>query len=243
MVNEVIERHGWRGQDWGVTLWQAWERRAEMWTAWARKPGHDGFWDGTWPELRAVLPQRACTALDVGCGEGRSARALARLGHRVVAVERSGSLASAARHHDEPIAVVNADAGRLPVPTSSVDLVVGCMLLIDVDDLDAVVSEMARVLRVGGHACVALVHPLASAALVTEPDVAGGGASYLDERRYQDRRERDGMVMTFESVHRPLGRYLTVFLEAGLAVDGVREFGENPIPWLLVMRFKRATGA
>ena len=53
-----------------------WSRAARDWIAWARAPGHDAFWHYRAGARRADRP-RPGAALDVGCGEGRVARAAA----------------------------------------------------------------------------------------------------------------------------------------------------------------------
>src|SRR5438552_16140661 len=80
----------------GMTLSHHWERHAKAWIAWSRSSPHDGFWDGTWPELRAVLPPPHGLVVDVGCGEGRLSRKLQPLGYDVVALDRSPTLIRAA---------------------------------------------------------------------------------------------------------------------------------------------------
>lgn len=224
-----------------VTLWEAWEDRADAWTEWARRPGHDGFWDGTWPELSAVIPTQPRFVIEIGCGEGRVGRQLLEHGHRVVGVERSPTLALAARRHPTHLAVLQADAARLPIQDCCADVAVACMSLQDVDDLGAVVEEAWRVLRPHGCLCVALVHPFATAQdpSTIHTQLPMVTAPYLNERRFEDHVERDGLAMTFVSMHRPLSRYLSAFFSAGFVVEALREFGAKPIPWLMVMRLKR----
>ena len=67
-------------------------------------------------------------------------------------------------------------------------------------------------------------------------EVARVTQPYLVERRFEDHVERDGLEMTFVSMHRPLSTYLTVFASVGLMLQALREFGPNPVPWLLVAR-------
>ena len=222
-----------------MSLADAWEANAGEWIAWARSPDHDEFWDGTWPELRAVLPEPAGLTIDVGCGEGRASRRLMAAGHTVVAVERSPTLARAARSGTPRVNVVRGDAAALPFQDGSAGVVMACMVLQDVDDLDRTSTEIARVLRPGGSLCLAIVHPFASA---QDPAAFRTGeplpitAPYLVERRYRDRAVRDGLSMTFVSDHRPLSRYVGALASAGLAITALREFGARPIPWLLVCR-------
>jgi SAM-dependent methyltransferase len=224
-----------------VTLGDAWETHAQDWIAWARSPDHDGFWDGTWPELCAVLPQPEGLVIEIGCGEGRVGRALLGRGYAVVGIERSATLVDAAGHATPPITVIRADAARLPLSDGVASMVVACMSLHDVDDLHGAIVEASRVLRPGGDFCVAMVHPFASAQDPStmhthHPTVT---ESYLRERRFEDRVERDGLAMTFVSAHRPLSAYMSAFAEGGLMLTALREFGTKPIPWLLVARLQK----
>ncbi len=44
--------------------------------------------------------------------------------------------------------------------------------------------------------------------------------SYLAGRRTEDHMERDGLAMTFSSMHRPLSRYLSEFFAPGAPMNG-----------------------
>jgi 2-polyprenyl-6-hydroxyphenyl methylase/3-demethylubiquinone-9 3-methyltransferase len=84
--------------------------------------------------------------LDVGCGGGLLAPLVH--GYRHVGVDVTESaLAVAAAHGVEPH---HADAAALPFPAESFDVVVAGEILEHVEDLDAAVAEVARVLRPGG---------------------------------------------------------------------------------------------
>ena len=127
-----------------------WEEIAGDWIAWARTSEHDGFNDGTWPTLRRILPPSKGLTVDLGCGEGRLGRELTRLGYRVVGVEQSPTLV-AARDADRGLPVIRSDAVALPMADATVDLVVACMSLIDMDDLATAVAEWP------GCSCVAAI--------------------------------------------------------------------------------------
>lgn len=86
-------------------------------------------------------------ALDVGAGEGWATAYLGELGFNALGVERSPDVA--ARAHDDRVLVGNAQA--LPVDDSSQDFVLCNSILEHVLDPDAVMSEIARVLRPGGR--------------------------------------------------------------------------------------------
>jgi SAM-dependent methyltransferase len=224
-----------------VDVSAAWERHAQAWVAWAREPGHDGFWEGTWPALRSTLPGPSGVTVDLGCGEGRVGRLLDQLGYHVIGVDRSPSMLRAAVSASPHARVVRADTGALPFADSSVELVVACMSLHDVDDFDATINEIGRVLCPGGWLCTALVHPFATAQDddTLHTDSFRVSRPYLQPRRYEDHLERDGLDMTFVSVHRPLSAYTAALACNGLAVTDLTEHGDKPVPWLLVLRAQR----
>ncbi len=179
--------------------------------------------------------------IDLGCGEGRASRELRALGHRVVGADYSPTLTRAARASCPAIPVIRADAAALPFAGQSADLVLACMSLLDFDDFGGAVAEIGRVLRPRGQLCLAVVHPFISA---QDEDTLHGPASgfsrpYLQTRRYTDRVEREGLAMTFTSMHRPLGAYTAALTGQGLAITALTEHGEGVIPWLLAMRAEK----
>jgi SAM-dependent methyltransferase len=191
---------------------------------------HDSYWRFHRDQFLELLPPPGRLTLDIGSGEGRLARHLAALGHRVVACDYAWTLIAAARTADSTIAAVQADAARLPLRDEVADLAIAFMSLQDIDDMLSAVEEVGRVLTTGGRLCVAVVHPLNSAGsfVSDEPDspfVIGG--SYLEAFRYQDDIERDGLKMSFVSEHRPLHAYFDALKKAGLLVQHVRE---PPVP-------------
>jgi SAM-dependent methyltransferase len=210
------------------TLRAAWDEAADAWVRWARAPGHDSYWRFHRALFLPIVPPPGVRTLDLGCGEGRVARDLAALGHRVVAVDGSPRMIAAAREAAPALDYHVADAASLPLPAGSVDLVVAFMSLQDVDDLTAAVRECARVLTAGGRLCLAIVHPLNSAGSFAGDDPDSPFVveeSYLDERRIRDDLVRDDLAMTFQSEHRPLQRYVDELAEAGFVVELLREHG------------------
>jgi SAM-dependent methyltransferase len=209
------------------SLREDWEDQALAWTEWARRPGHDSYWRFHRAAFLSLLPAPGRLTLDIGTGEGRVARDLAGLGHRVVAVEPSPSLAAQTRAAGGGLlGVVRADGARLPFPDGRADLAVAFMVLHDVDELDAVVSELARVLSPGGRLCAAIVHPINSAGRFAGPEADAEfviGDDYFADRPYQDDVEKGGLRMRFSSRHRPLERLFAALEPAGLLVETVRE--------------------
>lgn len=207
-------------------LGDAWEAEAENWVRWARAPGHDSYWRFHRDAFLALVPSPGRLTLDVGCGEGRLARDLAALGHRVVGLDRSPTLIRHAATAGGTLGSVLADGAHLPVADGAADLAVAFMSLHDMDDMEGCTAELARVLEPGGRACLAVTHPLNSGHAIDRGDptrwVIEAG-SYWAERNTADTEERDGLRMTFHSVHRPMERYFAALEAANLLTEAVRE--------------------
>jgi len=209
------------------SLSEAWEAHADEWAAWARRPGLDSYWQFHRAAFLPLVPAPGVLTLDVGCGEGRVARDLAALGHRVVALDAAPSMA---RHAAEAggglIGVLRADATRLPMSGGVADLVVAFMSLHDMDDMAEAVREIGRVLRPGGRLVLAVMHPVNSGGefLAEGPDAAFAlSGDYFEARRGSLPAEKDGLRMTFEVMHRPLRDYFAALEAAGLVTEMVRE--------------------
>lgn len=221
-----------------MSVSDAWEQHAQQWIAWARESLHDGFWSGTWPTLKGLLPQANGLTVDLGCGEGRAGRELTAVGHEVIGIDRSPTLLNAALGRAPRYPVVRGDMTSLPFPDGLAALVVASCSLQDVDDLDVALREAARILGPGGVLCAAIVHPFSSAEDVTtiQTDEYVVSEPYLQPRRYEVDFDRDRQTMRFVSMHHPLHAYVNGLAAAGLLIEEMREFGEGNIPWLLAFR-------
>lgn len=134
-----------------ATAHHEWDRRWQ-------EPENQDEWLVAEPSVIALAARLrldgAERALDLGCGLGRHALALARLGFHVDAIDGSDSglrhLAQVAG--DLPITTHQADFRQISVPAARIDLVV-CWNVIyhgTRDDLALAVAGIARVLRPGG---------------------------------------------------------------------------------------------
>jgi SAM-dependent methyltransferase len=210
-------------------LRDAWDTHAEAWIAWARADGHDSYWRFHRDAFLPLVPVPGALTLDIGCGEGRVGRDLARLGHRVLGVDGSFTMAAAAVTHPEaggPVAL--ADAAALPLADAVADCAVAFMSLQDVDAMEAAVAEAGRVLRRGGRLAMAITHQANTAGrFAPGPDELDRPfvieSSWFERRAVADTCERDGLTMTFHSEHRPLRDYTDALAEGGFVIERLRE--------------------
>ena len=224
-----------------MTLRDAWEAEAARWVEWARRAGHDSYDKFHRDAFLALVPAPGRRTLDVGCGEGRLARDLKALCHRVVAVDAAPSMLAYAHEADPDGEYVLASGSELPFEDGFADLVIAFMSLPDMDDADGAVREAWRVLEPGGRFCVALVHPINSAGRFEGDEEEAPFVirdSYFERRRYVDRIEKDGLEMTFTSDHRSLEGWLRPFEETGFVFERVREIpGTHRARWQRIPLF------
>lgn len=111
-------------------------------------------------ERRAILAKElrrlptSGTALDIGAAGGGNTRVLRAHGWRPVALEYAETAAKIAR--ERGIDVLRADARKLPVASDSVDLVTAFDVLEHIEEDYEATAEIARVLRPGGTALIAV---------------------------------------------------------------------------------------
>jgi ubiquinone biosynthesis O-methyltransferase len=152
-----------------VPYWWPWPRPAQTRNDLSIYDSVDDWWEGRTQWLRALrnmVPARLAffdpivgdwrgkDVLDVGCGGGFMAVALAERGSRVTGVDPSRrSVASALRAADRrniPIACCVGRGECLPVRDDAFDVVVCVDVLEHLADVDSVLREVRRVLRPGG---------------------------------------------------------------------------------------------
>jgi SAM-dependent methyltransferase len=211
-----------------VSVRDIWLGEADGWAAWARQ-GDDGF-----SEFRNLLPAPGRATLDLGCGEGRFARALAADGHHVTGVDVSPELVELARGADPDGTYHVADAEELPFADGSFDLVVAFNVLSCVGDLGRAADEAARVLAPGGRLCLSVVHPMYTAG--SREDGTWVIRDYATERLHTERVRRGDAELTFANVHRPLGAYTDALERAGLELEALREPEWELVPMFLYLR-------
>ncbi|MGH7694858.1 MAG: class I SAM-dependent methyltransferase [Gemmatimonadaceae bacterium] len=152
---------------------ESWQRNAAPWTDAVRERKIDSRKLVTDAAIiDAVLSRAPQTLLDIGCGEGWLARALAQHGVRVTGVDVVPALVDAARRAGggefrvasyEMIA-----AGRLELPP--VDAVVANFSLIGKESVDNLIAAVPPMLAPSGALVIQTLHPL----------VATGDLPYVD---------------------------------------------------------------
>lgn len=104
--------------------------------------------------LRETSPSPGTRVLDLACGAGRHARALAERGLRPMGIDLSAHLLREARRRSPSIPLVRADMRRLPLAPASVPVLTSFFTSFGYFESEAedrsVLAEMRRVLEPGG---------------------------------------------------------------------------------------------
>ncbi len=210
-----------------------WEEHAGWW--------QDGFTEGADAEYEEqILPMAAqhlagaSSVLDVGTGEGQVARlaAGAAVGARLVTgVDPSWAQLAVARERAGGPAYGRAEATALPFSTGAFDAVVACLVFEHIDDADAALAEVGRVLRPNGRFLFVLNHPLLQAP----------GSGWIDDHILEEQYWRIGPYLVEDKameevekgvflpfVHRPLSRYVNAMAAAGMFVRRMEEPSPPP---------------
>jgi 2-polyprenyl-3-methyl-5-hydroxy-6-metoxy-1,4-benzoquinol methylase len=174
--------------------------------------------------------------LDVGCGAGYFARAMAERGASVTGVDLSPRLLDHARRTGGPVEYRLLDAGAIAeaFAPASFDVVTSCLALQDMPDPPRVLAAIASVLTPGGRAIVSIAHPCTDTPFRQWQRDAGGAKQALAIDRYFERGPLSyawaGWLYAFTTagLHAPLEDWFAWFRAAGLAVHALREPAPPP---------------
>jgi ubiquinone/menaquinone biosynthesis C-methylase UbiE len=247
----------------GEGLWKGWD--SEFVTSW----WVEGFTEGADAEYaEQILPiaaehlEGARCVLDVGCGEGQVSRLAAALPgmQRVVGVDPTAAQLRVAAARGAGVGYARAGAACLPFPSASFDTVVACLVFEHIDEVDAAIAEVGRVLAPGGRFLFFLNHPL----------LQTPGSGWIDDHILEEQYWRIGPYLvedtTLEQVdngvwipfiHRPLSRYVNALIGAGMLLTAMLEPAPPPgflaradeyseaatIPRLLFLRAEKVRGS
>lgn len=164
--------------------------------------------------------------LDLGCGTGAAAIALARRGARVIAVESStarlAQARAAAERAEVRIEFHHSDLADLAfLRADSVELVVAVYSLAGVQDLGRVFRQLHRIMRPEGALVISLPHPFS---MMLEADPDDQQSPYLTRTAWSDQAItwRSGGDEGVTHVHQ-IGELFTSLLRANFRVDTMIE--------------------
>lgn len=217
------------------TSTRSWQSIADEWAAHADTNDYRNHF--LMPNMLAMVGDVAgLDLLDLGCGEGGYSRELARRGARVVGIDASARLIEVARaraaSENVTVDLICANANRLDgIADASFDRVLASMSLMDMEDYQGAIREIARVLRPGGELLMSITHPCFQARVSRWIKDERGQPMFFAVDRYFDRIAwEEHMAVEFSRPvlrrHRPLEDYMAAPLAAGLTL---REFRE-PVP-------------
>ncbi len=206
------------------------------------------------PMLDEALKAAPKTALDIGCGEGRFCRMLRERGVAAIGIDPTAALVEEARARDPAGDYRMGRAEALDLGNAAFDLVVSYLSLIDIEDAEAAIREMARVLAPGGALVIAHINGFTTAG---EPegwrrDILGRARFTFDH--YLDIRATEIAWKGIRIVnwHRPLSFYFKALHAVGLTLrhfdepepldgaDEARAARYRRAPHFCVMRWEKA---
>lgn len=209
-----------------------WETHADWWI--------DGFTDGADSEyVEQIMPLAAAElagadcVLDIGCGDGQISRLAASQGSTVVGIDPTWGCVRVADERGGGASFARSVAAALPFGEASFDAAVACLVFEHIDDVDAAIAEVGRVLRPGGRFCFFLNHPILQAPgsvwvddhMVDPPEQYWRLGPYLDETETTEEVE---LGVSIRFIHRPMSRYVNALAANGLTIEHMSEPAPPP---------------
>ncbi len=175
--------------------------------------------------LYRLLPDlRDLTVLDLGCGNGRISRlALERGAAATIGVDVSEGMLEAAAASLPSARWVQADARALPFEVATFDAVVCALMMGHVNDLEAALAEIARVLRPGGTLVLSDFHPYAT--------LRGGQRAFTDAA--------SGQAFAIENHPHLFETYLRCFKTLSLVLEALEEPCYEGFPLVFALRARK----
>ena len=174
--------------------------------------------------------------VEIGCGTGTAAAALAQRGWEVGGVDLSLDQLRIAQPRCRW--VVRADAHELPLRSRSLKTIGLCFVHTDVDAFDQVLREIARVLEPGGRVAGLGVHPCFVGHHIDSPTRSDSRLGIVNGYRdgtWVESSEQfgPGIRARVGARHVPLAEYVSAIIRAPLELESVAEFGDGIVPWML----------
>jgi SAM-dependent methyltransferase len=204
-----------------------WDEHAQWWI--------DGFTDGADPEyVEQIIPLAVeelagrHKILDLGCGDGQIARALAAQGSDVLGVDPTQLHIDVAIERGGGPRYLLGGATKIPADDETFDAVVACLVFEHIDQMDEAMMEVARVLKPNGQFSFFLNHPLLQTPgsgwiddhIIDPPEQYWRIGPYLVETESIEEVEKDVYI---RFIHRPLSRYVNALLANGMSLERMVE--------------------
>lgn len=213
-----------------------WDQAADAY-AQGQASGRDYYRDQFFgpAQITACGDVRGCRLLDIGCGSGWFARAMAERGARVTGVDLSPRMIEYARRHEaeSPLGIGYhvLDAARIAdsFPAGSFERATSCVALQDMPSPDVVLRAVHHALAPGGRLVASITHPFSDTPFRAWERDAAGTKRWLCVDRYFEREvlefQWQGWPYDFTTagLHVPLETWFDWILSAGFVVRGVRE--------------------
>ena len=204
-----------------------WDEHAQWWI--------DGFTNGADPEyVEQIIPLAVeelfgrHKVLDLGCGDGQIARALASQGSDVLGVDPTQLHIDIANERGGGPRYLLGGATDIPADDNSFDAVVACLVFEHIDQMDEAMTEVARVLKPEGQFSFFLNHPLLQTPgsgwiddhIIDPPEQYWRIGPYLVETESIEEVEKDVYI---RFIHRPLSRYVNALIANGMTLERMVE--------------------
>ena len=204
-----------------------WDEHAQWWI--------DGFTNGADPEyVEQIIPLAVeelvgrHKVLDLGCGDGQIARALAAQGSDVLGVDPTQLHIDIAIERGGGPRYLLGGATDIPADDNSFDAVVACLVFEHIDQMDEAMTEVARVLKPEGQFSFFLNHPLLQTPgsgwiddhIIDPPEQYWRIGPYLVETESIEEVEKDVYI---RFIHRPLSRYVNALIANGMTLERMLE--------------------
>jgi len=180
---------------------------------------------------RSSLAIDGCDLLELGCGTGKNTGWLAERAKRVIGMDFSPGMLEVARRRvplDRVTLVQHDVRERWPIDDSSMDVIVGNLILEHLADVGPIFRQAARVLKPGGMMYSCELHPYRQ--------LRGGQAHFTDEW--------SGEVVFAPAFQHTIAEYVNAAVASGLTIQRLDEWTETgasspAIPRLLSMHLRR----
>jgi 2-polyprenyl-3-methyl-5-hydroxy-6-metoxy-1,4-benzoquinol methylase len=219
-----------------------WNRNADFWDQ-QMGEGNDFHKSLIEPaQLELLKVAEGTVILDAACGNGQFARKLAELGAHVTAIDASDRMIAHAKSRSKDCqgqieyrVIDCTDRQQLTkLGEKRFDHVVCTMALMDMTEIEPLISAAAELLKPGGSFVFSLLHPCFNSGIakqgMEQHDIGGELVRefFVRVSRYSRSATTKGLAMRGQPVaqyyfHRSMTDLLQPFFSAGFVLDGLRE--------------------